>query len=140
MQYGRRHRPGSRAGVVPLGVQLPELDGVRMVLTELNGSHLHVVTHGPRSPGGPWARSLRAHAFAPPHRPDWAESGFSWWAEDDAGHWHLAATDYLNLDHMGFASWRLGLFPALARDVTALTVTVIGRTGRTAVTFPVGNV
>jgi hypothetical protein len=140
MQYGRRHRPGSRAGVVPLAVHLPGIDGLRMVLTELNGSHLHLMTHGPRTQRGPWARSVMAHSFAPPHRPDWAESGLSWWAEDDAGHWHVGGTDYLNLDHMGFAAWRLQFFPPLARDVTALTVTITGRAGRTTVTFPVGNV
>jgi hypothetical protein len=140
MQYGRRHRPGSRAGVVPIGLQLPEVDGLRIVVTELNGSHLHVMTHGPWSQRGVWARSVMAHAFAPPLRPDWAESGLSWWAEDDAGHWHVAGTDYLNLDHMGFAAWRLGFFPPLTRDVTVLSVTITGRTGRTTVTFPVGNV
>lgn len=126
--YGRRHQPAARDGIAALPVQLPELDGIRFALAGLH-SHddqttLYVVARGlptpDQLPAGP------AMYF-----------GSIWWMRDNAGHWHVAATDEWSDDGSGENSFGLRLYPPLGRAVTSVELVVTGLSAQIRAVLPV---
>ncbi len=126
--YGRRHQPAARDGIAALPVLLPELDGIRFALAGLH-SHddqttLYVVARGlptpDQLPAGP------AMYF-----------GSTWWMRDNAGHWHVAATDEWSDDGSGENSFGLRLYPPLGRAVTSVELVVTGLSAQIRAVLPV---
>jgi hypothetical protein len=134
-QFRRRHPQPARgdAVVTSLAMPLPDLDGLRVLLTGLRGSHLHLIARGMLPPG---YSSVRSWSYGPgPVLPAQPTSPLSAWARDDGGNWHLAAADGFRIHQSGIVSTTLTFVPPLGRDVTELTLTVTGPT----VTLPVRN-
>jgi hypothetical protein len=94
--YGRRHQPSLPSGTGSVGAVLPEVDGAQFVVagarTGAQGTVLYVI-----------ARGLRT--MTPPAQ----DTGFSWWARDESGGWHLGVVQ----------GWHL------ANDTTALRLTLL---------------
>jgi hypothetical protein len=126
--FGRRHWPPAQQGVAPLAVVLPELDGIRFLLTGLiadaDGTRLSVAALGlPHSDHHdeltmPWIH--------------W----FPWWVKDSSGQCHLAELDSLRAEGGDFSVLVLRLVPPLPRSVTRLEVIVPGKAVRLRVTIP----
>jgi hypothetical protein len=95
--YGRRHQPSLASGTGSIGAVLPELDGARFVVagarTGSQGAVLYVIAHGLRTMMTPSVQ----------------DSGFSWWARDESGGWHLGVIHGRHL----------------ASDATALRLTML---------------
>jgi hypothetical protein len=94
--YGRRHQPALPPGTGSIGEVLPHVDGARFVVagarTGAHGAVLYVI-----------ARGLRAMT------PSAHDTGFSWWARDESGGWHLGVVQ----------GWHL------VNDATALRLTLL---------------
>jgi hypothetical protein len=110
--YGRRHQPPLAPGTGSIGAVLPEIDGARFVVagarTGPQGTVLHVVGRG-------------TPAMIRPGQ----DPGFSWWARDEAGGWHLGVVQGWHLG-TDAAALRLTLLPPLrpGSPGTASTLTV----------------
>ena len=143
--YGRRRRPAPATGTAAIGVVLPEIDGARFAVAGLHsgapGTFLHVVAGGLRAlprhplpgrpgipPGIPPGGALR-----PPVPVD---SGFSWWARDDAGGWHLAAIEDVNPVGGWEGLLRMALLPPLGHPTTTLALEVSGPSQQVTATLP----
>lgn len=135
--YGRRRRPAPVTGTAAIGVVLPDIDGARFAVAGLHsgapGSFLHVVAEGLRAlPRRPLPRSP-AVALRPPVPVD---SGFSWWAQDDTGGWHLAAIEEVNPVGGWEGLLRMALLPPLGHPTTVLTLEVSGPAQQVTATLP----
>jgi hypothetical protein len=129
-RYGRRRRLPPVSGTAAIGAMLPEIDGARLVIAGLHsggsGSFLHVVMEGGLRP-------------LPRRRPPGqiTDTGFSWWARDDAGGWHLGTL--ADVDPVGGteALLRLALLPPLGHATTTLTVEISGPVSQVTASLPV---
>lgn len=134
--YGRRRRPAPVSGTAAIGVVLPAFDGARFAVAGLHsglpGSFLHVVAAGlPPLPRRPQPDPALIREGTP-----FPDTGFSWWATDDAGGWHLCT-----LEDVDAASGREGLLtmallPPLAHRTDALTLEVSGPAHQVTATLP----
>jgi len=128
-QHGRRRRPSPVAGTAAIGVPLPELDGVRFAIAGLHsgppGSFLHVIA----SELLPVPRRHLTRQLP--------ESGFSWWARDDAGGWHLGVVEDVRPVGGPEGLLRLALLPPLGHPTGMLTLQVSGLAQRVTVELPV---
>jgi len=119
-RYGRRKQPVPVTGTAAIGAALPELDGARFAIAGLHsgasGTFLHILVQGLR----PFTRSF------PPGQP--TDSGFSWWARDDAGGWHLGAFEDISPAGGPEGLLRLALLPPLGHLTATLTLQVSGLT------------
>jgi hypothetical protein len=127
--YGRRRRPAPFAGTAAIAAELPELDGTRLAIAGLrsggSGTFLHILVIGP----GPLP--LRRTP-----RPPW-DAGFSWWARDDAGCWHLGALEDVSPVGETGVLLRLALLPPLDHATSTLTVQIAGSAGQITANLPV---
>jgi hypothetical protein len=113
------------AGVSPLAVVFPEIDGTRCVLTGLRSE--------------PDSASLQltgwlGPALGWPSFPDemtWP----SGWARDSAGRWHIAAQNGGGSGG-GHANLTLRLTPPIHPKATSLEITLLGKSGRATATVP----
>jgi hypothetical protein len=128
--YGRRKkRPTPPAwGTAAIGAALPGVDGARFAVAGLragpSGSFLHVVGRG--------LRSMPRHPLAERAR----DMEFSWWAQDDAGTWHLGAVEEASPAD-GDLVLRFALLPPLGHATTTLTVEVTGMSHQVTANLPV---
>lgn len=128
--FGRRHRPAGRTGVAPMATVLPEIDGIRFVLTGLRSDPdltLMIVV----AMGLPGNQEPFGMAFI-----EW----FPWWIRDSAGQWHLAEVGSYDRDAHGgtrFGTLGLRLTPPLTQSVTWLEVIARGRFARVRAIVPV---
>jgi len=116
--YGRRRRLAPVTGTAAIGMALPEIDGARLVMAGVRsgsaGSFLHAVVQGlaplprRRPPGTSW------------------DTGFSIWARDDAGGWHLGTVEDVSPAGGAAGMLRLALLPPLCHETASLTIEVIG--------------
>jgi hypothetical protein len=128
--YGRRRRLAPVPGTAAIGAMLPEIDGARLAIAGLrsggSGTFLHVVVQGlptpvprRRAPGQTW------------------DGGFSWWARDDAGGWHVGAFEDVSPVGGAEALLRLALLPPLCHATTTLTVEISGPASQVTANLPV---
>jgi len=129
-RYGRRRRLAPVPGTAAIGAMLPEIDGARLAIAGLrsggSGTFLHVVVQGlptpvPRrlAPGQTW------------------DGGFSWWARDDAGGWHVGAFEDVSPVGGAEALLRLALLPPLYHATCTLTVEISGPASQVTANLPV---
>jgi len=115
---------GPRAAA-PVSAVLPELDGVRFVLTGLRsveaGADLYVMA---------WGARVMPHFLH-----DSAFRLWSWSARDDRGRWHVAEEGNSSSSDQ-HADLTLRLVPPLHPESAALTVTVAGPSGEVTATVP----
>lgn len=126
--YGRRRRLAPVTGTAAIGMVLPEIDGVRLAMAGVRsggaGSFLHAVVQGlvplprRRPPGTTW------------------DTGFSIWARDDAGGWHLGTVEDISPAGGAAGVLRLALLPPLCHETASLTIEVIGPSQQIAVDLP----
>jgi len=113
------------AGVSPLAVVFPEIDGTRCVLTGLSSepdsAWLQLVGWGWPAPGRPGFPGQRT----------WP----SVWARDDAGRWHIAASNGGGFGG-GHADVTLRLTPPIHPRAASLEITLLGKSGRATATIP----
>jgi hypothetical protein len=128
-RYGRRRQPPPVSGTAAIGVALPEIDAARFAIAGLHsgasGTFLHILVQGLRP-------ITRRH---PPGLPD--DSGFSWWARDDAGGWHLGAVEDISPVGGPEGLLRLALLPPLGHPTGTLTIQVSGHTQQATANLPV---
>jgi hypothetical protein len=125
--YGRRHQPPLPFGTGSIGAVLPEVDGARFVVagarTGAQGAVLYVI-----------ARGLRTMT------PSAQDTGFSWWARDESGGWHLGVVQGWHLASDATAL-RLTLLPPLRPGdpgtASVLTLEVTGPGHRLTASLPV---
>lgn len=134
--YGRRRRPAPASGTAAIGVVLPVLDGARFAVAGLHagvpGSFLHVVAEGLR----PLPRRMPLDPGRSSEGALFIDTGFSWWARDDMGGWHLCALEEVN--PVGIEGLlRMALLPPLGHPTTVLTLEVSGPTEQVTATLPV---
>jgi len=115
-----QHRDG-RAGVIPLAVVLPELDGARFVLAGLSSWERQLSI-----PFAAWGWSPRPRVFRP-------DQPFSWWARDDAGHWHVGRTAPF---HSMARTYQVEFTPPLHPDARSLDIMLTGSAARVTVSVP----
>lgn len=135
--YGRRRRPTLVSGTASIGAVLPALDGARFAVSGLHsgvpGSFLHIVAEGlrplPRRPL-PAPGMIREGAL-------FIDPGFSWWARDDAGGWHLCALEEVDAAGGREGLLRMALLPPLGHHTAVLTLEVSGPTQQVTATLPV---
>jgi hypothetical protein len=140
--YGRRRRPAPVTGTAAIGVALPEIDGARFAVAGVHsgapGSFLHVVAEGlralPRRPLPPGRPGIPPGGALRPPVP--VDSGFSWWARDDAGGWHLAAIEDVNPAGGWEGLLRMTLLPPLGHPTTVLALEVSGPAQQVTATLP----
>jgi hypothetical protein len=137
-QASRLHKPPARdPGIVlPLAISLPDLDGLRMLVTGLSGSRLHVIVREPPARRNPWRMTAMSHGPRP-SLPATRDMPLSAWAIDDTGHWHVAAVGGPHPHSAGLVSADLTLWPPLGRDTRSVTVTMTGRATSTTTTIEV---
>jgi hypothetical protein len=129
-RYGRRRRLAPVPGTAAIGAALPEINGARVVIAGLHsggsGSFLHVVMAGGLRP-------------LPRRRPPGqiTDAGFSWWARDDAGDWHLGTVADVSPVGGAEALLRLALLPPLCHATTTLTVEISGPASQVTANLPV---
>jgi hypothetical protein len=126
--YGRRRRRAPVTGTAAIGMVLPEIDGARLAMAGVRsggaGSFLHAVVRGllplprRRPPGTSW------------------DTGFSIWARDDAGGWHLGTVEDVSPAGGAAAVLRLALLPPLCYETASLTIEVIGPSQQIAADMP----
>jgi hypothetical protein len=113
------------AGVSPLAVVFPEMDGTRVVLTGLrsepDSASLQLVGWGWLGPGWPGL----------PGESTWP----SVWARDDTGRWHIAAENGGGFGG-GHADVTLRLAPPVHPEATSLEITLLSKNGRASATVP----
>ena len=110
-----------RAGVAPLAVALPEIDGARFVLAGLSSWERQVSV-----PVVAWGWQPRPRVFRP-------GQPFSWWARDDTGRWHVGRTGPY---HLGARTFQVEFTPPLHPDATSLDIRLTGSTSRVTVSVP----
>jgi hypothetical protein len=113
------------AGVSPLAVVFPEIDGTRCVLTGLRSE--------------PESASLQLSGWSgsTPGWPPFAGQT-TWpsvWARDSAGRWHVAARNGGGFGD-GHANLTLRLTPPIHPKATSLEITLLGKSGRATATVP----
>jgi hypothetical protein len=118
---GRDQRRDGRAGVIPLAVVLPELDGARFVLAGLSSWERQLSI-----PFAAWGWSPRPRVFRP-------GQPFSWWARDDAGHWHVGRTAPF---HVLARTYQVEFTPGLHPDARSLDIMLTGSAARVTVSVP----
>ncbi len=113
------------AGVSPLAVVFPEIDGTRCVLTGLRSepgsASLHLT--------GWLGPALRWPSFA---------GEMTWpsvWARDSTGRWHIAAQNGGGSGGV-HANLTLRLIPPIHPEATSLEIMLLGKSGRAAATVP----
>ena len=126
--YGRRRRLAPVTGTAAIGMVLPEIDGVRLAMAGVRsggaGSFLHAAVQGlaplprRRPPGTSW------------------DTGFSIWARDDAGGWHLGTVEDISPAGGTAGVLRLALLPPLCHETASLTIEVTGPSQQMAVDLP----
>jgi len=113
------------AGVSPLAVVFPEIDGTRCVLTGLrsepDSASLQLTGWSGLASGWP--------TFA--DKTTWP----SVWARDSAGRWHVAAENGGGFGD-GHANLTLRLTPPIHPKATSLEITLLGKSGRATATVP----
>jgi hypothetical protein len=113
------------AGVSPLAVVFPEIDGTRWVLTGLRSE--------------PDSASLQLVGWGgPAHGWPGLPGDMTWpsvWARDDAGRWHIAADNGGGFGG-GHADVTLRLTPPIHPRATSLEITLLGKSGRAIATVP----
>jgi len=113
------------AGVSPLAVVFPEMDGKRVVLTGLSSepdaAWLQLLGWGWPGPGWPGL----------PGETTWP----SVWARDDTGRWHIAAENGGGFGG-GHADVTLRLTPPVHPEATSLQITLLSKNGRATATVP----
>jgi hypothetical protein len=113
----------------PLAIVLPNVDGVRFVLTGLSAaageSHLHVVSSGMPEPTDRFAH-------------DWTPD-FSWWLRDGAGNWHVGAPAAPWSFGDGLQAFWLRWMPPLVMVPGPAELVVTGPATRVRVTLPIGD-
>ncbi len=118
-----RDRTDGPVGIAPLAAILPELDGVRYILTGLRSDEraatMYVLAWGWRQP----------HVLPPSRlfRGPWHQQ-FSWWARDDMGRWHIGR-EWGNTFGSGHSDLEVELTPPLHPAATSLDIILAGRTG-----------
>jgi hypothetical protein len=118
----RRDGPGEgRAGVAPLAAVLPEIDGARFVLAGLSSWERQLSV-----PVAAWGWQPRPPAFRP-------SQPFSWWARDDAGHWHVGRTSPY---HLVARMFQVEFTPPLHPAARSLDIMLTGSAARVTVTVP----
>lgn len=115
-----QHRDG-RKGVIPLAAVLPELDGARFVLAGLSSWERQLSI-----PFAAWGWSPRPRVFRP-------GQPFSWWARDDAGHWHVGRTAPF---HSMARTYQVEFTPPLHPDARSLDIILTGSAARVTVSVP----
>lgn len=112
------------AGVSPLAVVFPEIDGIRCVLTGLRSD--------------PDSASLQLTGWGWPEplfsRGELTEP-FSVWARDDAGRWHVGSGNGGGFGG-GHANVTLQLTPPIHPMATSLEITLIGKSARAVAKVP----
>ena len=100
---------------------LPEIDGARFVLAGLASwerqASLTVLCWG-------WPPRARR---VPPRQP------FSWWARDDAGHWHVGR---IGTFHAVPGTFQVEFTPPLPPGTAALDIMLTGSAARVTVSVP----
>jgi hypothetical protein len=120
--YGRRRRQAPVTGTAAIGMVLPEIEGVRLAVAGVRsggaGSFLHAIVQG--------------LAPLPRRRPPGTslDTGFSVWARDDAGGWHLGAVEDVSPAGGAAGVLRLALLPPLCHETDSLAVEVAGTSQR----------
>lgn len=127
--YGLRRRPAPVTGTAAIAAELPELEGARLAIAGLrsgaSGTFLHILVTG-----------LAPLPVRRPSTPPW-DAGFSWWAKDDAGGWHVGA--FADVSPIGGPEGliRLELLPPLSHTTMTLTIEIAGSGGQITATLPV---
>ena len=113
------------AGVSPVAVAFPEIDGTRCVLTGLRSA--------PDSASLQLTGWIGAALGWPPFAGEttWP----SVWARDSAGRWHVAAENGGGSGN-GHANLTLRLTPPIHPEATSLRITLLGNSGRATATVP----
>ncbi|HEX9359912.1 MAG TPA: hypothetical protein VF933_39670, partial [Streptosporangiaceae bacterium] len=101
---------------------LPEVDGARFALAGLDSAAVSATLHAVGWGGQP--RPL----------PGFGQQGYSWWARDDHGRWHVARTRGGNRD--GVVDLLVEFGPALHPDARSLELIVRGPASQALVTLP----
>jgi hypothetical protein len=116
-RIGRRQRPAAPEvePITPLAISLPDLDGLRVLLTGFGGSRLHLIARD-RSPAG--------------HTP------LAIWARDADGHHHVAGASDLRIGSNGLTSAQVTLYPPLPVDKAPAKLTITARDTTATVTIP----
>jgi len=113
------------AGVSPLAVVFPEIDGTRCVLTGLRSE--------------PDSASLQLAGWGwPAHGWPGLPGEMTWpsvWARDDSGRWHIAAGNGGGFGG-GHADVTLRLTPPIHPRAASLEITLLGKSGRATATVP----
>ena len=127
--YGRRRRVAPVTGTAAIGAVLPEIDGTRLAIAGVRsggaGSFLYALAQGlpqpprRRQPGMAW------------------DAGFSLWARDDAGGWHLGAVQDVSPVGGPEAVLRLAMLPPLCRETGSLAIEIAGTGQRITATLAV---
>ncbi len=121
----RCDRDDGPAGVIPVAAVLPELDGMRCAIAELESEP-------------EWA-TIRVHARGwpePDHHSRWRQAQpYRWTARDNVGGWYLTSEDGWSYSH-GRADLDLRLHPAIDPQARELQIILTGRTGEVSVTVP----
>jgi hypothetical protein len=137
-RIARRHRPAAPEVelITPLAIHLPDVNGVRILLTGLNGSRLHLIAQD-RAPArySSWSRLAWTHGPRPALSTIAAPTALmSVWAQDADGHHHVAVTSEFRVRSNGLASGELELCPPLPPG--PVTLTIAGRDTTATVTIP----
>jgi hypothetical protein len=121
----RCDRDDGPAGVIPVAAVLPELDGMRCAIAELESD--------------PKSATIRVHARGWPY-PDHhgrmrQPQPYRWTARDDVGGWYLASEHGRSYSSER-ADLDLRLHPAIDPQARELQIILTGRTGEVSVTVP----
>jgi hypothetical protein len=116
-RIARRQRPAAPEvePITPLAIPLPDLDGLRVLLTGLGSSRLHLIAQD---------------------RPTARHTPLSIWARDADGHHHLAGTSDLRIRSTGLTSAQVPVYPPLSIDKAPITLTITARDTTATVTIP----
>jgi hypothetical protein len=121
--------------ITPLAVPLPDLDGLRVLLTGLGGSRLHMIVQDLAMA----ERGVRTHVgrsggtFASIPVPD---PPMSIWARDADDHYHLAGASEMWVRGSGLTSAEVTLFPPLPPGDAPVALTITAGDSTATVTIP----
>lgn len=132
----RRRRAASEVELVtPLAIPLPDLNGLRVLLTGFGSSRLHLISQdrSMAAQHGRWGRASWSHG---PRRLGASDPPLSIWARDANGHYHVAGTSELHIRGNALASGEVALYPPLPSDKGPVTLTITARDTTATVTIP----